>query len=99
MKKEKMTSLIDVHICNYSRENGEDCATKGAKEITDELKKWSKENFKGEVKVFRGGCQGKCSEGISVACYPERSFFLNVTPMDTDEIKKGLIEALRDAKK
>ncbi|WP_408098725.1 (2Fe-2S) ferredoxin domain-containing protein [Peredibacter sp. HCB2-198] len=99
MKKEKMKTEIEVFICNHSRDSGDDnCAAKGAKELTDKLKKWAKEEHKGEMKVFRSGCLGKCSEGIAIACYPQKKFLLEVVPEDYKEIKEGLEEALKDIK-
>ncbi|MCM2349975.1 MAG: (2Fe-2S) ferredoxin domain-containing protein [Bacteriovoracaceae bacterium] len=94
MKKEKLKSQIEVFVCNHHRDNEEACAGKGAKELTDKLKKWAKEEHKGEIKVYRSGCLGKCSEGIAIACYPEKKFLLEVTADDFKEIKQGLEEAL-----
>jgi len=98
MKKEKIKSLIDVHICNFARENGADCASKGAKDLTDNLKKWAKENTEGKIKVYRGGCQSNCEKGISIACYPEKNYLVEVKSTDADDIKKGLLEALNQIK-
>lgn len=95
MKNEKIKTQVEVFICNHEREGEEDCFSKGSKELTNELKKWAKEEHKGEVKVFRSGCLGKCSEGIAIACYPEKKFLLEVNKSDAEEIKKGLIEALK----
>lgn len=89
MKLEKMTTKKEIYICNFQRETGESCAQSGAKELTDELKKWAKQE-RPDVKVIRGGCLGKCSEGIAIACYPERELLLNVKKVDIEEIKKGL---------
>jgi predicted metal-binding protein len=99
MKNEKMKTEMEVFICNHSRENGDDnCADKGAKELTDKLKKWAKEEHKGEMKVYRSGCLGKCSEGIAIACYPQKKFLLEVKVDDYKEIKEGLQEALKELK-
>lgn len=98
MKKEKLTTKVEVFICNHSRDGEEACAGKGAKDLTDKLKKWSKEEHKGDIKVFRSGCLGKCSEGIAIACYPEKKFLLDVKEDDLKEIKKGLEEALQKTK-
>jgi predicted metal-binding protein len=68
MKQDKLKTTIEVFICNHSRDKDDNCAAKGAKELTDELKKWAKDEHKGEIKVYRSGCLGKCSEGIAVAC-------------------------------
>lgn len=93
MKEDKMTTKIEVYVCNH-----EDCKDKGSKDLTDKLKKWAKEEHKGEIKVIRSGCLGKCSEGIAIACYPEKRFLLEVKKDDAKEIKKGLEETLKTLK-
>lgn len=93
-----METYVELHICNHGRENGEDCLSKGAKDLTDTLKKWGKENHKGDIKVVRSGCLGQCEHGIAMSCYPEKNFYLEVKPTDVEEIKKGLKEALQKAK-
>lgn len=98
MKKEKLKTEIEVFVCNQHRDDKDDCGSKGAKELTDKLKKWAKEEHKGEIKVFRSGCLGKCSEGIAVLCYPEKKFLLEVEADDHKKIKEGLEEALKELK-
>ena len=98
MKSEKMKSLIEVHVCNYKRDDDECCYDKGAKDLTDKLKKWAKSETDKQVRVFRSGCLGKCSEGIAIACYPQKKMLLEVSEDDYKEIKKGLEEALEEAK-
>jgi (2Fe-2S) ferredoxin len=98
MKNEKMKSLVEVYICNFQREDSQDCFNKGAKDLTDQLKKWAKDESNGEVKVVRSGCLGKCSEGIAMACYPQKKIFTEVKKDDGEEIKKGLKEALAEIK-
>ena len=93
MKSEKIKSELQVHICNHK-----DCADRGAKEITDKLKKWAKEETDKRVKVFRSGCLGQCSDGVAIACYPAQEFLLKVKEDDVKEIKKGLLEALEKTK-
>lgn len=97
MKNEKIKTTVEVYICNHKRDESENCFDKGAKDLTDKLKKWAKEEHKGHIKVYRSGCLGKCDEGIVIACYPEKKFLLEVTPEDIKEIKKGLEEALTNA--
>lgn len=87
MKKEKMKSQIEIYICNHKRDNTEDCFHKGGKEVTDNVKRWAKENYSGEVKIYRSGCLGKCEQGIAVASYPAKDFLLEVTREDAEEIK------------
>ena len=96
MKNEKMNSKIEIYICNYERPGEDSCFAKGSKELTDDLKKWAKEETQKGIKVVRGGCLGKCSEGIVIACYPQKEFILEVKKEDAVEIKKGLIEALEN---
>jgi predicted metal-binding protein len=98
MKKEKLKTEIEIYICNHSREDRESCAALGSSELTDKLKKWAKSEHKGEIKVVRSGCLGKCSEGIAIACYPKKKFLLDVTLDDAEEIKEGLEETLRKIK-
>lgn len=98
MKKEKLKTEIEIYICNHSREDRESCADKNSNELTDRLKKWAKAEHKGEIKVVRSGCFGKCSEGIAIACYPKRKYLLEVKLSDEEELKKGLEEALEKIK-
>ncbi len=98
MKDEKIKSYMDVFVCNHKRENDENCSQKGSKEFTDQLKKWAKEETNKEIKVFRSGCLGRCSEGIAMACFPQKKFILEVKEKDLIEIKKGLLEALSEIK-
>lgn len=90
MKKESLKSRKEIYICNFRREDGENCFDRGAKELTDNLKSWAKSEYKNEIKVVRSGCLGKCSEGIAIACYPEKELLLNVTRDDEEIIKKNL---------
>lgn len=94
MKKENIKTKIEIYVCAHQRDKDESCAEKGAKELTDKLKKWAKEEHPGEIKVYRSGCLGKCSEGIAIACYPEKKFLLDVKVDDYQAIKDQLNEAL-----
>lgn len=82
MKNEEIKSKIQVFICNHK-----DCEEKGSRELTDKLKKWSKEETNKEVKIFRSGCLGKCSEGIAVALYPEKKMLIEVEKDDFKELR------------
>ena len=90
MKEKKVDSKIEVYVCNF----GKECSKKGSPELADKLKKWAKEEHKGEIKVIRSGCLGQCDDAIAIACYPEKKFLLDVKEDDFKEIKKGLEEAL-----
>lgn len=87
MKHEKMKSQIEVYICNHKRDNGDDCFHKGGKDITDDVKKWAKENYPGTVKVYRSGCLGKCENGVAISCYPAKDFLLEANKDSIEEIK------------
>ncbi len=98
MKNEKIKSTMEVFVCNHHRDGDENCFDKGSKDLTDKLKKWAKEETNKEIKVFRSGCLGKCSEGMALACFPQKKFILEVKEDDLEEIKKGLTEALEELK-
>jgi predicted metal-binding protein len=98
MKEEKLKSTMEVFVCNYKRDGDECCFDKGAKDLTDKLKKWSKEELNKEIKIFRSGCLGKCSEGIAITCFPQKKYILKVKEDDYKELKKGLEEALQELK-
>jgi (2Fe-2S) ferredoxin len=90
MKEKEIKSQLEVYVCNF----GKECSKHGSADLADKLKKWSKEEHKGEIKVVRSGCLGQCDDAIAIACYPDRKFLLNVKEDDFQEIKKGLEEAL-----
>lgn len=94
MKNEKIKSALQVFVCNHK-----DCGDKGSKDLTDKLKKWSKEETDKEVKIFRSGCLGKCSEGIAIACFPEKKFILEVEEDDFKTIRNELQEIWEGMKK
>jgi (2Fe-2S) ferredoxin len=98
MKIEKLNSTLQLHICNYQREGDEDCYSKGAKPLTDELKAWAKTNYPKDIKIYRSGCLGKCSQGIAISCYPQKETLIEVNMADVQEIRKGLEEALEKLK-
>lgn len=98
MREEQLKSKMEVFVCNHKREDGECCFDKGSKELTDELRKWTKEELNKEIVFYRGGCMGRCSEGIALAYYPEKKFLLDVKRNDLIEIKQGLQEALNQLK-
>lgn len=92
MKEKNMKSQIEVFICCF----GKECGKRGGTEIADEMKRWAKEELKGEIKVVRSGCLGQCEEACAIAVYPEKKFLLDVKIDDISEIKKGLVEALQN---
>lgn len=98
MKKENINGYMQVFVCNHKRDDEECCFDKDSKALTDDLKKWAKEETNKEIRIFRSGCLGQCSQGIAMACFPQKEFTLNVKKEDAGEIKKGLKEALSKLK-
>ena len=98
MKEEKLKTEVEIFICNHHKDGKDNCADKGSKDLTDKIKKWAKEEHKQEIKVFRSGCLGQCSDGIAALCYPEKKFWLKLSEDDGKKIKEGLLEALEKAR-
>lgn len=92
MKESNIPSKLEVYVCNF----GKECSKHNAEELASNLKKWAKEEHKGEIKVVKSGCLGQCDDCIAIAVYPHRKFLLNVKADDFGEIKKGLEEALSE---
>ena len=91
MKDSKIKSKIEVYVCNF----GKECSKRGGPELADKLKKWAKEEHKGEIKVVRSGCLGECDDACVIAIYPEKKFLLQVEEDDLTEVKQSLEETLR----
>lgn len=91
MKDSKIKSKIEVYVCNF----GKECSKRGGPELADNLKKWAKEEHKGEIKVVRSGCLGECDDACVIAIYPEKKLLLQVEEDDLKEVKQGLEETLR----
>ena len=96
MKEKEIQTKIEVYVCNF----GKECSKHNSPDLADKLKKWAKEEHKGDIKVIRSGCLGQCDDAIAIACYSnhEKKFLLNVKEDDFKEIKKGLEEALSKLK-
>lgn len=94
MKEKEIKTQMEVYVCQY----GKECSKHDSADLADKLKKWAKEEHKGDIKVIRSGCLGQCDDHIAIACYPQRKFLLNVETDDFKEIKKGLEEALQKLK-
>jgi predicted metal-binding protein len=94
MKEKDIETKLEVYVCNF----GKECSKHGSDELAAKLKKWAKEEHKGEIKVIRSGCLGQCDDPIAIACYSnnnDRKFLLKVDKDDFKEIKEGLEEALK----
>lgn len=91
MKEEKIETKMEVFVCQF----GKECCKKGGPELADKLKKWAKEEHKGEIKVYRSGCLSQCDNACALAIYPQKKFWIDLKEKDFEEIKKGLEEALK----
>jgi (2Fe-2S) ferredoxin len=93
-----------VLVCLNSRPAGNpkgSCAEKGAEALFDRLKAIVKESGLGDrVIVNRTSCLKHCSQGTTVAVYPENVWYGHATEADAEEIARSLehggpIERLR----
>jgi NADH:ubiquinone oxidoreductase subunit E len=93
MKHKSMKTTLEVFVCNH-----DDCAEKGSKDLTSKLKQWSKERPDKDIKVFRSGCLGQCSDAMAIACYPQKELLINVKETDLKDIKQSLEATLAQLK-
>jgi len=92
---EIVSSKIEFHflICTNVKENGKDCASKGALQVLEELKSWSKtQSFSKKVRINKSGCLGRCEEGIAAVAYPSAEWIVNARTSDLEEMKKFILE-------
>lgn len=86
-----VSPLIEFHflICTNARENGKDCASKGAQQMLDELKSWAKtQNFSKKIRINKSGCLDRCAEGVVCVAYPSAEWIVNAATGDIQEMKK-----------
>lgn len=98
-------NYFDFHllVCTNERGKGrEDCFSKGAPELIEELKPWVKEEMKrlgkdGRARVNKTGCLGRCDEGIACVAYPGGEWFTEVRPKEKDieRMKEWIREQLK----
>jgi (2Fe-2S) ferredoxin len=85
-----------VLVCLNSRPAGNpkgSCADKGAEAVFDRLKALVKDRGLGErVIVNRTSCLKHCSQGVTVAVYPENVWYAKVTVEDAAEIVERHLE-------
>jgi (2Fe-2S) ferredoxin len=79
-----------VLVCLNTRPPGNpkgSCGEKGSEPLFDRLKAMVKERGLGErVIVNRTNCLKHCSQGVTVAVYPENVWYAAVTEADLEEI-------------
>lgn len=87
----EVPSKLDFHflICTNARENGKDCAAKGANLMLEELKAWAKtQGFSKKMRINKSGCLGRCEEGVVAVAYPSSEWIINASTNDLEEMKK-----------
>jgi len=89
---------IDFHflICTNARENGNDCASKGAAQILDELKSWAKtQKFSKKIRINKSGCLDRCAEGVAAVSYPSAEWIVNAGTHDIEAMKKFILDRVQ----
>lgn len=85
-----------VLVCLNARPPGNpkgSCAEKGSEALFDQLKAMVKERGLGDrVIVNRTSCLKHCSHGITLAVYPDNSWYARVRPEDLPEILESHLE-------
>ncbi|HEY7413177.1 MAG TPA: (2Fe-2S) ferredoxin domain-containing protein [Vicinamibacteria bacterium] len=63
------------------------CAQKGSEALFDRLKEMTRaRGLKDRVIVTRANCLKHCSQGVTLAVYPENVWYAKVTEADLEEI-------------
>ena len=79
-----------VFICENDRDSNNPlgcCSSRGAKEITQSLKKLCQDaGLKNKVRVNKSGCLGQCKKGPVMVIYPEGAWYQQVSKEDVPEI-------------
>lgn len=88
-----------VLVCTNTRPPGNakgSCGEKGSEAVFDHLKSLAKERgLAGRVIVNKTGCLKHCSRGITVAVYPENTWYAGVQGGDVVEICESHLEGGR----
>lgn len=86
-----------VFFCLNIREDGEQCCTQmGSEKLFNYMKSKIKSldiRGKGMVRVNRGGCFDRCSEGPLLVIYPQGIWYRFIDEKDIDEIIESHILA------
>lgn len=85
---------FDFHllICTNERVVGENCCSKGAQKLVEELKPWLKSELHklgkdGKGRINKSGCLGRCGEGIACVAYPTGEWLTDVKVGDVEKLK------------
>ncbi len=91
--------LFQVHffVCCNQRENGDDCASKGASQLRDDLKKWAREQgLSKKIRINQAGCLGRCERGIAMVAYPQGQWCLDGMPEDLPQLKEMVLKLISE---
>lgn len=94
-RMQTVPSKLEFHflICTNSKESGIDCASKGAMQMLEELKVWSKtQNFAQKIRINKSGCLGRCEEGVTAVAYPSAEWIINASTNDLEAMKTFILE-------
>lgn len=85
------SDFYDLHVlvCTNARVSGDSCGPRGAEEILQALKSWSKKaGLKGNVRVNKSGCLNRCERGVVCVAYPQGEWVLDAKPEDIPAIQE-----------
>lgn len=84
--------VAHVFVCTNDREGKrKSCADNNSQLIKAKLKEAvNDKGWKGKVRVSNSGCMGLCAKGSNVMIYPQKIWFSEVLPENSDEIITAL---------
>lgn len=84
-----------LFVCTNRRNEGEDCASKGAEKLRDQIKKMAKTEFGNKVRINASGCLGQCEKGVAAVLYPSQTWFFQVDTGDESAILDTIRQCLK----
>ena len=87
MEESKIKHKRYIFVCVNTKESGECCSSKESAEIAASLKDYVKENSLSDTFTVRKSlCLSHCSEGPTVAIFPEGKILTHVSKDDMPKI-------------
>lgn len=100
MKIEKTPFDIHVMVCQNTRPDQPEkksCGGPISTKVAEDLKKFVDENhLKPRVRITSTKCLGPCAHGPNVMLYPQEVWFSECDMNSADQIKKKIMELLRE---
>ncbi|MBI4895816.1 MAG: (2Fe-2S) ferredoxin domain-containing protein [Candidatus Aenigmarchaeota archaeon] len=76
-----------IFVCVNDRQEGDCCSNRGGLEISKALRDYvNKHGLFHRFNISKSRCLGHCSEGPTIAIYPDGKIFKNVSIKDIDKI-------------